>query len=325
MDIRQAIATLALTLLAAHFGPAPVFAHDPGPIGITHTERPTVGLAIGSGGLRSAAAVGVLRVLEDEGIPVDLVVGCGMGAVVGGLYCAGLTPFHIEEQFTRKKLMHAYLTVPLKLRLIIVPLMNTPRLVGIEPYDGLYRGKKFAHYLNKQVPETEQQIQNLKVPFAATALDLLDGRVELLDKGNLAQVLQASSAIPALRKPVRLQDGLYTDSSVLKNIPVAEARSKGANFVIAIDVDETPKTALDKDFHKIGSVTKRVLDLHWRSLDQAALEDADIVIRPQVDGINIISTSSKDADAAIRAGEQAARRAAPAIKEYLEKLRSNAH
>ena len=131
MDIRQAIATLALTLLAAHFGPAPVLAHDPGPIGITHTERPTVGLAIGSGGLRSAAAVGVLRVLEDEGIPVDLVVGCGMGAVVGGLYCAGLTPFHIEEQFTRKKLMHAYLTVPLKLRLIIVPLMNTPRLVGI--------------------------------------------------------------------------------------------------------------------------------------------------------------------------------------------------
>lgn len=285
------------------------------------SKRPQIALALGSGGLRSAACVGVLKVLEEEAIPIDYIVGTGMGAVVGGLYCAGLTPYHIEEQFTRKKLMNAYLTIPLSLRLVIVPLSYSPRIIGIEPYDGLYRGKRFAHYLNKQVPQTEQDIENLKVPFAATALDLLDGKIKLLNKGNLACALQASSAIPALRKPVKLENGLFTDGSVLVNIPVKEAKSLGADLVIAIDVDQSPALKAEADFHKIGSVTNRVLSLHFQRLDQNALTLADYVIRPQVDNIGLISTKSTDASRAIAAGELAARSAIPAIREIIDRFK----
>jgi len=286
--------------------------------------RPKIGLALGGGGMRSAACVGVLKVLDDEGIPVDVLVGSGMGAVVGGLYSAGVTPKHIEEQFTEKKLMSAYLTIPLKLRMLIIPLFYSPRLVGIEPYDGLYRGKKFATYLNKQVPETERNIEDLKVPFGAVAVNLLDGKTVTLSKGNLGKALQASAAIPALRKPVKLSDGihegLYVDGGVLVNIPVTEAKKLGADIVIAVSVDESLGAVAEKDFHKIGSVSHRVITLHFKKVDADQLAQADYVIRPNVDGIGMVSTKSSEAKRAVESGEMAARSAIPAIRELIEEF-----
>lgn len=286
--------------------------------------RPKIGLALGGGGMRSAACVGVLKVLDDEGISVDVLVGSGMGAVVGGLYSAGVTPNHIEEQFTEKKLMSAYLTIPLKLRMLIIPLFYTPRLVGIEPYDGLYRGKKFAAYLNKQVPETERNIEDLKVPFGAVAVNLLDGNTVTISKGNLGKALQASAAIPALRKPVKLSDGihegLYVDGGVLVNIPVTEAKKLGADIVIAVSVDESIGAVTEKDFHKIGSVSHRVITLHFKKVDANQLAQADYVIRPNVDGIGMVSTKSSQAKRAVQSGEMAARSAIPAIRELIEEF-----
>jgi len=288
--------------------------------GVTKT-RPKIGLALGGGGMRSAACVGVLKVLDEEGIPVDVLVGSGMGAVVGGLYCAGLTPQHIAEQFTDKKLMSAYVTVPLKLRVLVIPLFYTPRIFGIEPYDGLYRGKKFASYLNKQVPETERNIEDLKMTFGAVAVNLIDGRTVTMTRGNLGKALQASAAIPALRKPVKLaafDNGLFVDGGVLVNIPVTEARKLGADIVIAVNVDESLGAVTDKDFHKVGSVSHRVVTLHFREVDAAQLAKSDYVIRPNVDGIGMISTRGDDAKQCIQSGETAARRAIPAIRELIE-------
>lgn len=332
-------ALVALTSLLATFGQEPVLAQVYSPneaksekqekaklsTGIVKA-RPKIGLALGGGGLRSAACVGVLKVLDEEGIPVDVLVGSGMGAVVGGLYSAGVTPQHIEEQFTKKKLMSAYITVPLKLRVLVIPLFYTPRIFGIEPYDGLYRGKKFATYLNKQVPETERNIEDLKMSFGALAVNLIDGHTVTLRKGNLGKALQASAAIPALRKPVRLPaqspDGLFVDGGVLVNIPVQETKKLGADIVIAVNVDETLGAVSEKDFHKVGSVSHRVITLHFREVDAAQLAQADYVIRPNVDGIGLISTKPTDAGLCIEAGEVAARRAIPAIRELIDHFQS---
>ena len=315
---------IAASLLLLQAWPA-AFASEPLSGQITKA-RPKIGIALGGGGMRSAACVGVLKVLDDEGIPVDVLVGSGMGAVVGGLYSAGVTPNHIAEQFTDKKLMSAYLTVPLKLRFLIIPLFYTPRLVGIEPYDGLYRGKRFATYLNKQVPETERNIEDLKVPFGAVAVNLIDGKTVTLAKGNLGKALQASAAIPALRKPVKLSDGvnksiyegLYVDGGVLVNVPVSETKNLGADIVIAINVDESLGPVEEKDFRKIGSVSHRVITLHFKKVDADQLSKADYVIRPNVDGIGLVSTKTSDAKRAIESGEMAARSAIPAIRELIE-------
>ena len=282
-------------------------------------KRPKVAIVLGGGGLRSASGIGVLKALEDEGVPVDLVLGTGMGAVVGGLYCAGMTPEHIEEQFTKKKLMHAYLTIPLSLRILVIPLFYTPRLVGIEPYDGLYRGKKFAAYLDKQVPETQHQIEELKLPFAAVAVNLLDGQSKLLRSGSLSKVLQASCAIPALRKPVKMDDGLYVDGAVLNNLPVKEARQLGADIVVAVDVTEKIEDTVDGDYHKVGSVSHRVVNLCLAQSNKEARQLADYVIIPQTGHIGIISTSAADAKTCIEAGLRAGHQAAPAIRELIER------
>lgn len=292
--------------------------------GQVRLERPRIALALGGDGLRSAACLGVLKVFDDEGIPVDIIVGTGMGAVVGGLYSAGVTPQHIEQEFTDNDLMSAYITVPLSLRLLLAPIFYAPRLIGFKPYDGLYRGKKFANYLNKQVPETERNIEDLKIPFGAVAVNLLDGKCRTITQGNLGKALQASAAIPALRKPVRLDDGgLYVDGAVLVNIPVAAARKMGGDLVIAVDVNEKLKPARDEDFHSVGSVGLRVVSLHMDKIDQSELAQADYIIQPDLGEIGLISTSKADARATIRAGETAARRAIPAIRELLDAKSKN--
>lgn len=318
-------AALSAFLLASSF--APVFAQVDSNTSdnkkdlsgaITHS-RPKVALVLGGGGLRSASCIGVLKALEDEEIPVDIILGSSMGAVVGGLYAAGVTPNHIEEQFTKKKLMSAYLTIPLKMRVIIIPLFYTPRLVGIEPYDGLYSGKRFANYLNKQVPETERNIEDLKVPFGAVAVNLLSGKAHTFKQGNLGKALQASCAIPALRKPVKVGDGLYVDGGVLVNLPVKEAREMGADIVVAVDVDEQIRETKEHQYRHVGSVSHRVVALHLHHMDREAKAEADISIEPEVSDIGLISTSEKDARQCIEAGLKAGHKAAPAIRDLMEK------
>lgn len=284
--------------------------------------RPKIGLALGGGGVRAAAHVGVLKVLEEEGIPVDYIVGTSTGAVVGGLYSAGMTPNHIQEQFTKKKFMHAFLTVPLAMRVLVIPLFYTPRLMGLDTYDGLYRGKKFADYLNKQVPATDRNIEDLRIPFGAVAVDLLDGKARTLKSGNLSQALQASCAIPALRKPVKLDRALYVDGGVLDNLPVGETKKMGADIVIAIDIDEKVTPLEEPFFKKFGSVAHRVMTLHYSLIDQNEQAMADYIIHPDVTGVGIISRDSADAQKCVDAGERAARSAVPAIRELIDRYRA---
>ena len=269
--------------------------------------------------MRAAAHVGVLKVLEEEGIPVDYIVGTSTGAVVGGLYSAGMTPMHIEEQFTKKKFMHAFLTVPLTLRVLVIPLFYTPKLIGIESYDGLYRGKKFANYLNKQLPMAERNIEDMRIPFGAVAVNLLDGKAETITKGNLSHALQASCAIPALRKPVQLGHGLYIDGGVLDNLPVERTKKMGADLVIAVDIDEKIVPLADPYFKKFGSVSHRVVTMHYAVIDQSEQASADYIIHPDVTGVGLISTDTNDAKKCVEAGEAAARSAVPAIRELIER------
>ena len=215
--------------------------------------------------------------------------------------------------------MHAFLTVPLALRVLVIPLFYTPRLVGFDSYDGLYRGAKFAKYLNQQLPETERDMKDLRIPFGAVAVNLLDGRACTIRTGNLGHALQASCAIPALRKPVLLESGLYVDGGVLDNLPVSETKKLGADLVIAVDIDERIVPIKEHVFKKFGSVSHRVMTLHYSVIDQNELAMADFIIHPEVTGVGLISTDAADAKLCIEAGERAARSAVPAIRELIER------
>lgn len=282
------------------------------------TDRPTIGLALGGGGMRGAAHAGVVRILLREGIPIDYISGTSMGSVVGGLVAAGVHPDEIEKRFTEGSLMHSFLTVPLGVRMAVTPFMSLPRVFGVRGYEGFYRGNKFRNYLNRMMPQCSRQIEALPIPFCAVAVNLLDGKECAVKSGNLGRAMQASCAVPILRRPVQIDGKLLVDGGVLVNLPVQHTREMGADIVIAVDVDERPEQVQDEEFKRWGSVAHRVLTLSLWKIDENQRHRADIVIHPEVNGIGLISTKKSDAKAAILAGEKAAEAAIPAIRKMLQ-------
>jgi NTE family protein len=279
--------------------------------------RPRIGLALGGGGARGAAHVSVLRGLEKAGIPIDCIAGTSIGSVVGGLYSAGVPLDTIEEHFKDGHLMGSFMTVPLWVRVVVSPIMVLPRAFGSHPYDGLYKGNKFRKFLTKDVPSAEHNIEDLKIPYSAVAVSLVDGKPHRLSKGSLGYAMQASCAVPGLRKPVEIDGDVFCDGGISANVPVEQCRAMGADIVIAVCIDERMEPVPIDTFRKIGSVSERLIKLQLHDVDAPQLAKADIVIHPNVDGISLISTKKSDAATGLKAGEEAVAAALPAIKKLL--------
>jgi len=289
----------------------------------TDLHRPTVALALGGGGTRGIAHLSVLRVLIAEGIPIDAIAGTSMGAIVGGLYAAGTPLDKIENAFDTKSIVRAFDTVPLSVRLALVPFFLVPHFFGWHPYDGLYRGGRFAKYLTALAPPDKRKIELINHPkFWAVASNLIDGEPYIIKTGDIGRALQASSAIPALRRPVEHKDALLIDGGITENLPVEAAREMGCDYVIAVDVDQSLDFAEKKHFRKIGSVPTRCLNMGLRALDERQVALADAVINPDVNEIELLSHHESDVRRALRAGDLAARRAIPYIKEQLKQLQA---
>jgi len=284
--------------------------------------RPRVALAMGGGGTRGVAHIGVLRVLVREGIPIDCIAGTSIGAIVGGLYSAGVPIDKIESIFRTKSILRHFDTVPLSLRVALIPLFLLPRLVGWRPYEGLYRGGIFANFLSGLVSPERRNLEDLKHPvFWAVASNLLDGTPYVIKEGNIGTALQASSAIPILRRPVEVGDALLVDGGIVENLPVTQASKMGCDFVIAVDIDQAVPVLPKDAFRKLGSVSRRSINMNLRALDQPQVKAADFVIAPNLGDIDLLSHSEADAIHAIAAGEAAAEKAIPALKAQLQLLR----
>ena len=211
--------------------------------------------------------------------------------------------------------MKSFMTVPLWVRILVAPIMVTPRLVGYHPYDGLYNGNKFRKYLNHSVPEAERHIEDLKTPFRAVAVNIVDGKLYTIGRGNLGYALQASSAVPGVRKPVEINHKLFVDGGFMANVPVTLAKEEfKPDIIIAVNVDERLNEVPLETFRKIGSVSKRMLTLDLSTMDEIQCKDADIVIHPNVDGIGLLSRSVKESRQAMDAGIVATKAAIPAIR-----------
>lgn len=281
--------------------------------------RPKIALALGGGGAaRGAAHIGVLKVFEQEKIPLDFIVGTSMGAIIGGTYAAGVPLERIVRMMHDKSLLHAYDTVPIPLRVAIEPFFALAHLFGKHPYEGLYRGNRFAHFIDRFVPADHTEVEKSKIPFWAIGTDLITGKVFIIKRGNLGRAVQASAAIPFLRRPVPIEDGLLVDGGVLANVPSFEAKQTGADIVIAVDVDEEIQP-IDKDrFRMFASVPNRTISLILEGMDKQRSRAADFTIRPDVAGLSLLSINVKEADQAMNAGEKAARDSLPKIRELIE-------
>ena len=281
------------------------------------SRRPKIGLALAGGGTRGCAHIGVLRVLQEEGIPVDCIAGTSIGAIVGGLYASGRSVDDLADMVSSPKMMKAFNTVPIPVRIALVPVFLVAHMLGWHPLDGLYRGNKFRKFISDCAPPEHRLIENFPIPFAAVAANLLDGKAYAIRSGDIGKAAQASSAIPFLRRPVEIGDKLFVDGGIVDNLPCDETRQLGADFVIAVDIDDDLKVLNKTDFHKIGSAADRAINMHLSAVDSFQLGKADFVIHPDVTGIALLDGKKKDALAALKAGEDAARQCLPSLRQKL--------
>lgn len=282
------------------------------------TDRLKLGLALGGGGARGAAEVGVLKVLDEAGIKFDYICGTSIGAVVGGFYALGASPAVMQKEFENGNVMEHFMTVPLWFRVAISPVIKFVNIFKEKDYDGLYAGNRFRTYLMGKLTAEEQLIEHLPIPFAAVALNVMDGKPYMIRKGNMGWAMQASCAVPTLRKPVELGDNLFCDGGLICNLPVKQCREMGADIVIAVNIDE-PFIPLSKgQLTGFGTMAKRMIAWDLQDLDAPQAKYADITIHPDTSGISLISTKRKDAKRGVKSGEEAAKAALPEILKLLE-------
>lgn len=291
------------------------------------SARPKVALVLSGGGARGFAHIGVLRALRRMQIPIDMVVGTSMGAVVGGAYAAGRTPEQLEEIVRSTRWDEVLADRParneLEYRRKIEDTLLPTRIEMAVTKSGVYLPKAAAgnasleHALTRLLPDgmRDQPVNQLSLPFTSVASDLTTGDLVELNDTPLLASMRASLAVPGVFAPVRIKEKLVVDGGLVSNLPVELARSMGADIVIAVNVG-TPLSP-EKDIHSAFDVANQMLQILTeqnvqRSIKQ--LQKQDVLIAPKLDGISFLDFSAFPR--AIKAGEQAVELA----REQLVKL-----
>lgn len=254
-----------------------------------------VGLVLSGGGARGAAHIGVLNYLEEAGVHVDVVVGTSMGAIVGGLYAAGLSAAEIEAVFTEGDWPALFSDRPPRASRtfrrkqdddgFLVDFDLGVRADGLRLPQGLIQGQHLDMKLrNLTLPVAHiRQFDELPIPFRAIATDIERGSAVALASGDLATAIRASMSLPGIFKPVKIDDRILVDGGVANNLPISIAREMGADIIIAVDVGFPLKPI--EDLHSALDVTRQMLTIMIKQRadeQRAQLNPQDILITPEL-------------------------------------------
>ncbi|HEX5340761.1 MAG TPA: patatin-like phospholipase family protein [Gammaproteobacteria bacterium] len=316
------VAGFSLAAILAGFS-NPVRAQAPSPeIAPLH---PRICLVLSGGGARGATHVGVLEALQQLHIPVDCIAGTSSGAIVGGLYAAGLglqqlqaallTPdmqASMANQLQRDML--TYTEKQQQLKYIVQAEFGYADGKAVFP-QGIIAGNDPGRILNMLTLLTSQNqdFSKLPIPFKAVATDIDTGKMVVLDHGNLADALRASMSVPGVYPPVRFQGHTLVDGGLARNLPVGVARDMGADVVIAVDVG-TPLTPLGNE-QDVVSVSVQVLKIFGQQNvtgSEALLRPQDVLLKPDLG--DITATDFQRMGDAIRIGRQTTLKALQSVK-----------
>lgn len=248
-----------------------------------------IGLALGAGGARGLAHLGVLEVFERENIKIDIIAGTSIGSLMGGLYACDL---------------------PLKYLKGLAGSINWDQITDVTfPRRGLIKGEKLLTFL--EILTQKKDISDLKIPFAAIACDIRDGKHIIIDKGPLAGAIRASTAIPGVYEPYQFQGKLLVDGGILDRVPVSTVKKMGADVVIAVDINYQK---VEMEINNIFDVLISTFDIMQTELATLKPLDADVVIKPYLPGISTFDLDK--AEKCIKSGYKAAEESL----EYIESL-----
>lgn len=256
-------------------------------------DRPVLGLALGGGAARGIAHIGVLQVLEEERIPIAVIAGTSVGALIGALYGAGVDLEWLARLAVNLKWDHLVdLTVP-----------------GL----GFIRPDKMAHLV--KLLTREKSFADLRVRFAAVAVDIETGEEVVITDGSLVDAVIASSSIPGIFVPRRVGGRLLVDGGLVNRVPVDVARRLGADVVIGVDVGTDPRRVKVRN---ILDVIFQAVDIMQNRIFEYRLSGADVLIHPDLGGMD--PSNLDEAEFSLEAGRAAARVALPQIKRCLQQL-----
>ena len=255
---------------------------------------PKLGLALGGGAARGFAHIGVIQVLEENGIKPDMVVGTSAGSVVAAFYASGKTGAQL--QWLADSMDESQLTD------WTVPFMSR----------GMLRGEALGRYINTQL--NGAKIEDLKIPLGIVATDLQNGDGILFRRGDIATAVRASSAVPSVFEPVRIGNKDYVDGGLVSPVPVRYVRQMGADIVIAVDISSRPEDAKTTDMLKVLLQTFSIMG---KSISQLEMAQAEVVVRPAMSDVG--STEFAARKKSIEAGRAAMKLALPALKAALAK------
>ena len=287
LKISSAVTILSMLSACSNTPPAPTLT-PPAP-----TKPPVkvkVGLALGGGAAKGFAHIGVIKMLEANGIKIDVVSGTSAGSVVGAMYASGMDAFALQER--------AFSLDESQIRDV--------NLLG----GGLVKGQKLQDYVNQLVGN--KSIQQFPKPFSAVATELETGNRVAFNRGNAGQAVRASSSIPGVFMPVLIGNKKFVDGGVVSPVPVDSARELGANFVIAVDISS--KASGTAATSALGIMNQAVV-IMGQKLGEQELARADIVIRPKVGKIGPADFDQKNV--AILEGEKAALAMLPLIRQKM--------
>lgn len=253
-----------------------------------------VGLALGSGGVRGIAHLGVLEVFERENLKIDIIAGTSIGSLIGGIYACG---------------------IPLKYTKGLARELNWDHITDVTfPRKGIIKGKKLLEFL--KILTQNKNFSDLDLPFAALCCDIEKGEQVAITQGSVARAIRASVSIPGIYVPYHYKDRLLVDGAVLERIPVSTLRSMGADVVIAVDVGNK---SVNSEVGNIFDVLINTFDIMQNKYETLREVDSDVIIKPD---LNKISTFGlEQASYCITAGIKAAETSLEEIKSLLRERR----
>ena len=278
--------------------PPVVLPVPPSVVPAVKVPRPVrIGLALGGGAARGFAHIGVIKALESQGVAVDVVVGTSAGSVVGAMYAAGNNGFALQK-------------MALDMDEATISDWSLPFFAKTS---GVLKGEALQAYVNKMVLQVP--IEKLRKPFGAVATDLNTGLPILFRRGNTGLAVRASSAVPGLFQPVKINDRQYVDGGLVSPVPVRFVREMGADLVIAVNIStqadvQAATSSLD--------VLMQTFTIMGQSLNYFELKAADVVIKPELPGMKGNDFAGRSL--AILAGERAAMALMPEIKQKIRAL-----
>ena len=229
-------------------------------------KNKNIGLALGSGGPRGLAHIGVIKALEEHGIPIDIVAGTSVGSLIGGLYLSLGSIGMVEKIFTKLK---------------ITDLAAMFSDFGLK--SGIIKGNKLEEFLEKYIGET--LIENLPRPYGAVATNISSAEEVEIQRGRLTKAIRASSSLPGVMNVANFEGNYLIDGGVSQPVPIRMARKLGAEVIIAVNLDQYSQMANDFAPNMHPSATKIALaamKLLRYSLSQELCREADVVINPDV-------------------------------------------